>query len=138
MRVAQPIGERGSLRWIQTAVNRCPSVLFEALPDTLKAKGEIEWLSPLEDDEFAEYRDAAFLRCVGTPELAADLSKFWPAKGPQWDALGRMPGGDILLVEAKAHVDEMCCLPSKASPRSLRQIDDALKEPADALEAVPP
>ena len=32
------------------------------------------------------------------------LSSFWPRRGPQWDGLARTGRGDLLLVEAKAHV----------------------------------
>ncbi len=137
MRVAQQKGARGSLKWIQTLVNERPHVLFDALPDPLKARGQIEWLSPTKEDDYAEYRDRKFLKRIGASELVDDLSKFWPAKGPQWDALGRTAKGDILLVEAKAHIDEMCGPPCMASEESLRKINAALAKTADALKAGP-
>lgn len=48
----------------------------------------IEWLSPLRTDDYAEYRDAAFLQKLGLAQHAAALKEFWPTRGPQWDGLG--------------------------------------------------
>jgi len=69
---------------------------------------EIRWVSPLKDDEFAEYRDAAFLEKLNLQDLSDELHKFWPKNGPQWDALARTTDGEaIILVEAKANVPEL-------------------------------
>ena len=35
------------------------------------------------------------------------LQHFGPSVGPQWDGLARSDVGNILLVEAKAHIDEL-------------------------------
>ena len=50
---------RGSQRWLQVAVNRCPDIIDGAVADAIGlASGEtIEWVSPLESDAFREYRD---------------------------------------------------------------------------------
>lgn len=93
----------------------------------------IEWSSPVVDDEFAEYRDASFLQRLGLARLAPALGEFWPARGPQWDALGRTDRGDVLLVEAKAHVGEICSPPSQASAASREKIALRLEETAAAL-----
>lgn len=137
MRVVQPAGARGSQKWIQWAVNDAkasfdPLVLAE-LP---KAKS-IEWLSPRRDDGFAEYRDASFLASIGVPELAPALAAFWPARGPQWDALGRTDAGHVLLVEAKAHIAEMCSPGAQASGKARELIAASLGEVAEALGATP-
>jgi hypothetical protein len=95
----------------------------------------IEWLSPLAEDEFAEYRDGAFLERIGLTRLSADLKGFWPARGPQWDALGRTDRGDLLLVEAKAHVAEICTPATHASAASRRLINQSLTEAAIAMRA---
>ncbi len=115
MRVIQPEGTRGSLKWIQRAVASRPELLH---PPGLE---RIAWLSPLCLDGYAEYRDASFLRLLGYDLLAPRLAQFWPAFGPQWDALGTS-GDSPVLVEAKAHISEMFSPPSQASAGSLAQI----------------
>lgn len=47
------------------------------------------WLSPLQDDDYAEYRDAEFLHRLGLDELVPSLKQFWPRSGPEWDALSK-------------------------------------------------
>ena len=89
----------------------------------------IEWVSPLADDEYAEYRDASFLRRLGVDLRNRPLREFWPRRGPQWDALGRTDGGAVFLVEAKANIPELVSPASGAkSPASIALIDDSLKE----------
>lgn len=134
-RVPQPRGSRGSLKWIQQAVNdRWPS-----LDDPISAaiRTTIEWRSPLEADEFAEYRDGDFLELVGLEGLRAELAAFWPSRGPQWDALGVGSAGEVIMVEAKAHVGEMCSPPTGASEVSRQLIEQSLASCADRLGARP-
>lgn len=130
MRIVQPEGRKGSLKWIQRAIERRPDLLR---PEAL---AEIRWLSPLRADEFAEYRDASFLRLVGLERLETSLKAFWPARGPQWDALG-LAGDMPVLVETKAQVAEMLSPPSQASPNSLARIAAAFAETQAALGASP-
>lgn len=84
----------------------------------------IQWLSPREDDNYAEYRDAGFLEIIGQTQLVDELKLYWPARGPQWDALG-LAGDTILLVEAKAHIPEMLSDGCKAGDASLAIIKEA-------------
>ena len=67
MRKKQDPSLSGSQRWLQIAVNRCPDVIDSAIADALDLcpGEEIEWLSPLESDCFAEYRDAKFVKRLG-------------------------------------------------------------------------
>ena len=51
---------------------------------------------------------------VGHGELKEELKQFWPSRGPQWDALAISTSGKVLLVEAKAHVGEICSPEAKA------------------------
>jgi hypothetical protein len=134
-RVPQQKGVRGSLKWIQGAVNDRWQSLEEPILANLQSAGSIEWVSPRESDDFAEYRDGAFLEVLGHSDLSAALKQFWPAGGPQWDALGRTDQGDILLVEAKAHVGEMCSPPTAASNFSRERIRQRLDEVALRLGA---
>ena len=118
MRCEQPPGKRGSLKWIQRAVNVRPAAIDAPILPQIPGASRVEWLSPIESDAFAEYRDRSFLNKVGHPELADALSDFWPAFGPQWDALGRTDIGEVILVEAKAHIEEMFSAGTQSSERS--------------------
>jgi hypothetical protein len=95
----------------------------------------IEWRSPLATDNFAEYRDGDFLERVGLDRLRPELAGFWPKRGPQWNALAVGRDGEAILVEAKAHVGEMCSSPSGASDLSLELIAKSLASCADRLGA---
>ena len=134
-RVVQPAGVRGSLKWIQRAVNDDWPSLRAPILEKLPGATAVEWLSPLELDKFAEYRDAKFLDRLGCSDLKPNLEAFWPARGPQWDALGRTDRGDLLLVEAKAHVDEMCSSGTTAGAASRARIVARLDEVAEKLGA---
>lgn len=130
MRVVQPEGNRGSLKWIQQSVAHCPEILQPAgLP-------RIEWLSPLPHDGYAEYRDEAFLDLLGLSRLAGALRVFWPKRGPQWDALGMTERGPV-LVEAKAHVREFFSPATQAGDASRVQIESAFETMQADLGIVP-
>lgn len=139
MRVPQPKGERGSLKWIQRAVAERWPELSEPMYAKVGSTAKIEWLSPLAEDQFAEYRDGAFLSRLGLGQLAGSLGEFWPERGPQWDALAIVHSrpAKVVLVEAKAHIGEFCTPPSGASEHSLSMIQAALRRTASAL-GVPP
>jgi len=137
VRVHQAEGKRGSQKWLQQAVNRTPAVLDGLILPRLAGAVRISWLSPLVDDKFAEYRDTDFLECIGAERLTTDLVKFWPRRGPQWDGLAVSDTGDVLLIEAKAHIGELCSPPTQAGPSSRRTIEKALKEIASYVRAKP-
>lgn len=133
-RVKQPRGERGSLRFIQQLVEYQPTLLDDQLraAGALSAGAAVEWVSPRRADDWAEYRDAGFLDRLGLSALAPELRRFWPKRGPQWDALGRA-GDAVFLVEAKAHVAEMQSSCSASASPSIDAIDAALKVTKDRL-----
>lgn len=136
-RVCQPAGSRGSLKWIQRAIEEDWRSLDEPIQSHLRHVNTINWLSPVRADDFAEYRDGEFLDLVGLSHLRASLADFWPARGPQWDALGVTDQGDVLLVEAKAHVGELCSPGTAASGNSLELIEKRLGQLAEKLGARP-
>lgn len=136
-RFPQRADGRGSLKWIQAAVNDRRRPVDAAVLAALPKASRIEWLSPLASDDFAEYRDRAFLDRLGLARHADALASFWPARGPQWDALGRSDSGDLILVEAKAHVRELCSPRSQAGEASLARIVASLQATADSLGAAP-
>ena len=121
---------RGSQRWLQLAVNRCPDVIDDAISRAMGlGQGEtIEWLSPLESKDLIEYRDQAFLERLGLSPQHRKLSDFWPGRGPVWDGLARTGAGRSLLIEAKANVPEFDTNPTGASGQSLTRIRAAMEE----------
>lgn len=136
-RFPQRPGTRGSLKWLQIAVNERPDLLDGPILSALPGAGSVAWRSPLAADGFAEYRDAAFLDRLGLGAHAGALAAFWPARGPQWDALAITGAGQVLLVEAKAHLRELASPPLKAGPASRARIVAALAATAAALGARP-
>ena len=89
---------------------------------------QIQWLSPVKDDDYAEYFDQEFLDRLGLTELAIPLSDFWPKSGARWDGLARTETGKVILVEAKAYIEEGVDYRSKAGDKSLAIIRNALQE----------
>lgn len=129
-RIVQPKGSKGSLKWIQDVVNDNPVLLNESINRVagFKKGMSIEWLSPRVDDDYAEYRDQAFLDLLGITLPYVELNEFWPSLGPQWDALGRAGDSAYFLVEAKAHVTELVSFSQAKSPESIALIDKSLNE----------
>jgi hypothetical protein len=74
----------GSQCWLQIAVNRKPQLLLSALrrSGAIGPRASVTWHSPLESDEFREYRDRAALAKAGITDLKKPLDSFWPARGP--------------------------------------------------------
>jgi len=129
-RLAQVKAKKGSQKWIQKLVNDYPGVLNARVWGALNLPSEenIEWLSPLKNDSYAEYRDEAFLDRLGIERGRVDLKQFWPRGGPQWDALGRSSSGKLLLVEAKSHISELISNLRAESTASARKIRESLDE----------
>jgi len=134
-RFVQAKADRGSQRWLQIAVNENPDCLDDLLLPRLGGAKNIRWKSPLVEQEFAEYRDLDFLKAIEADAAASALESFWPARGPQWDALAISDRGDRLLVEAKAHIGELCSPATQARGASLSKIEAALSETARSLGA---
>jgi hypothetical protein len=112
------------------AVNRKSELLLSALrrSGAIGPRVSVTWSSPLEKEEFQEYRDSKALEKAGIGSLRKPLDEFWPARGPVWDALGITSEGHSLFVEAKAHIAEVASSGTKASPESLGLIERSLKE----------
>ena len=121
---------RGSQRWLQLAVNRCPDVIDEAIAKAtgLEHGETVHWLSPLESDSFTECRDQAFLERLGITPQYRRLEDFWPTRGPVWDGLARTSGCRYLLIEAKANIPEFDTSPTGATGESLCKIRKALDD----------
>lgn len=129
-RISQGPGVKGSQKWIQKLVNEKPDLLNSPirtqldLPDTEK----ITWLSPIADDDYAEYQGEAFLDLLGIKLPKVSLSDFWPSRGPVWDGLGKSETEKVFLVEAKSHISEVLSPKTGAGVTSLRKIKKSLDE----------
>jgi hypothetical protein len=122
---------KGSQKWLQEIINTCPDCLNRLIQQRLTPLSgrEICWTSPRKEDEFAEYRDAAFLEKLNLQEFTEELEKFWPKKGPQWDALGKTSNDDaFILVEAKANIPELVSFCGASDKESLKTISKSLAE----------
>jgi len=100
-RIPQGPAIRGSQKWIQKLVNEKPDLLNSLiktqlnLPDT----DNITWLSPIAEDEYAEYQDQALLDLLGIKLPKVSLSHFWPSRGPVWDGLDKFKTGEIFSAD---------------------------------------
>src|SRR4051812_30593047 len=112
-RFPQSLCPKGSQRWMQWYVNHAAHAIDQEI-----GLGPIDWRSPLREDDYAEYRDAAFLDRIGVKPSKRTLDSFWPRGGPQWDALGRSSDGTVVMVEAKAHLNELYSPATSASAES--------------------
>lgn len=125
----------GSQRQIQTYVNKLPGALNAAIAEALGAAfpagSKVRWVSPLAEERYDEYRDADFLHALGMSIPVDALSRFWPRRGPCWDALGCIEGANedsngCVLVEAKSHVPEFYSNDTRAGAHSLQLIRQSL------------
>jgi hypothetical protein len=126
---------KGSQRWLQIAIEERPELIDAQIRSSMGLPPEvaIEWLCPVRNTAFGEYRDEAFLNLLGIKLPQKQLRAFWPSRGPMWDGLARTSRGEIILVEAKAHIPEMVSPSSKATGDSEKQIAAALEQTRKAL-----
>lgn len=112
----QGIAFKKSQLQIQIAVNRhrgdLEQKVLDALPTLKELDPVLEWISPLENERFAELGDERLLERMGRPDLDGKLKEYWPPRGPHWDAVAvaRSKDGTWLgpvLIEAKSYPEEM-------------------------------
>lgn len=132
MRHVQNLKEiKGSLKWIRHSVNIQQHLLDDEIRrhfGLLNLK-PLDWVSPLSNDDYAEYSDRAFLDLLGVELIRTPLEDFWPERGPNWDALARsrVDPPQVFLVEAKAHTGELKSVGCGAeSTDAKKKIDAAL------------
>jgi hypothetical protein len=126
----RPLKTERSEHWLRVAVNECKHAFNSRLRDLFGwSKHErIDWISPIKSDDYAEYYDQAFLDKLGVKNLRVPLNEFWPRGGPRWDGLARTGSDNLILVEAKAYVEEAVDYRSKAGTDSLVMIERALSK----------
>jgi hypothetical protein len=129
-RFPQTRAKKGSQKWIQKLVNDKPEILNSQIWSALDLSEEedIQWLSPLKSDDYAEYRDQDFLNLLRVKLEKIPLVQFWPKGGPQWDALGKSSAGKLLLVEAKSHISELISKSRAEDEGSMKTIQKSLEE----------
>lgn len=117
----------GSQRLLQRAVVEAERVLDPAVRSALGAPDQtsVRWVSPTPADAYREYRDGQALDRLGLARLRPHLADFWPARGPVWDGLAIFDSGQVLLVEAKAHIPELASPGTRAKDASLAKIREA-------------
>ncbi len=124
----QDSNSHGSLKNLQVAINVKKKYLNAEISKVIGKQMKIDWKSPLQSDDYAEYRDGDFLNRLGiSSRIKYPLIAFWPNNGPQWDALG-VSGDEIILVEAKANIPEMVSPGTKAEPGTRKRIENSLNE----------
>ncbi len=130
MRAVETGTARGSLKWLRMAVNAHADLLSARVRAAMALPRDIpiEWTSPLANDEYAEYRDDDFLTKLNVKHLQYPLSSFWPARGPQWDALATIGRDGLLIVEAKANIPEVVSPGTGAKGKRLKNIERGLTE----------
>jgi len=98
----------------------------------LPPENDLVWVSPLEEDKFAEYMDGSFLRALRLEHLGQSLTEFWPRSGPRWDGLARIETegalSGVLLLEAKSYPKEMESDGCRAAGASLKRIQRAFAD----------
>lgn len=134
-RFPQPEANRGSQKWIQKLVNENERMFNSSIRNSLGFSDieKIDWLSPLKSDEYAEYRDQAFLDKLEIRLEKTRLEQFWPARGPQWDTLAKTSLGKVLLVEAKSHISELISSLQAENTESKTKIQKSLEATKLAL-----
>jgi len=130
--------KQGSEYWIRKLVNSKIKKVKTSLNECI-GRGNIDWLSPLEDDITGTYKEYRLNRGTIAKDLGFEkrlIKNWWPSGSPQpqWDAIGKTENGTIILVEAKAHIGETrtSC---RASDKSKMKILDSFKLLHKELEA---
>lgn len=100
MRIEQKSNGKGSLKDIQLLVNNKENLINKEIKNAFKELtiDTVIWQSPLQSDNFAEYRDNDFIKKHGLNTRKIDIHSFWPRMGPQWDALATTKNDNIILV----------------------------------------
>jgi len=130
---------KGSQKWLQLLVKEYKPIFFREIVRELpilniNSLDQIEWLSPLREDDYIEYADSAFIDQLGV-ELKYNLADFWPSGGPVWDGLARTKtdNKDILLFEAKSHIGELLSILKAKNSNSLDTINKSLTKTKEFL-----
>lgn len=119
----------GSQKDLQILANQHQDILNHELSKILNKTIKLEWLSPLKDDDYAEYVDQDFINRLDiNSRITKPLNDFWPNGGANWDGLAK-DNETIFLIEAKAHISEQMIESTGAtSIESINLIKKSLEE----------
>jgi hypothetical protein len=135
-RFPQTSSARGSQHWLQKLVSDRDCRLNESVCSAIGHNSDsLEWLSPLQSDDFAEYRDGDFVSRLGL-DPRTPIEDFWPRNGPQWDGLAKTQSS-FVLVEAKSHLLELASPRCGAGQRSFTRISRSILETQLFMNASP-
>jgi hypothetical protein len=127
------VGPRGSKLRIAQWVNDRPLLLDRRLRDVSPTLDDfveerpLEWLSPLHARDYREHADDLW-RALRLPGPTPVEDRFWPRRGPNWDAVARADGPmsrGLVLIEAKSHTDEVASSCTAKDSGSLATIERA-------------
>jgi len=123
----------GSQLQTQIYVSHRPAELSAAVAEAIDVDpAGVTWVAPRSDHGYKEPMDGRFLDALGLPHLRPALRKFWPRRGPSWDALGvaldREGEPTFILAEGKSYPAEMLGGGCAAGEDSLRLIKTSLAE----------
>lgn len=128
--------------WIRNIINKNPSILNERITSRDTRIKSIEWLSPLESEDYREYMlNSPYLldklNNKGFLLKKEDLS-FWPQREPVWNGIGLATIKDtnekmIILVENKSSIKELRSKLASTNESNKRLILDSMKETYDEL-----
>lgn len=129
----RPLDVKRSEMWLRKLINEHPNLLNEfLLANKIISKTEIiDWLSPLSNDDHAEYYDKEFLERLGIDKskIKIPLNEFWPIGGPRWDGLGKTNTNKYFVIEAKAHIEEAVDYNSGAkAKKSISLIEESIEK----------
>ncbi|WP_026673773.1 hypothetical protein [Alkalihalobacterium bogoriense] len=140
--------EKGSQYQLQKYVNEHRTefnkAVLQASPSLLSFINKeliFEWKSPLRDDNFHEYQDD-FLKTIIKDEVELKkqeqlLRQYWTRRGPVWDGIAIVDGKDdrkgLILVEAKAHVNETYSQMKATADDSINKIKTTIHETKTAF-----
>lgn len=118
----------GSQKDLQLLANKNQDLLNQELSKIFNNSIKLEWLSPIKDDDYAEYVDQDFINRLGIDsKITKPLKDFWPNGGANWDGLAK-DKDTVFIMEAKAHISEQMVDSTKATPKSLELIEKSLAE----------
>ncbi len=120
-------GEKGSKFWMQTLVTVGKEFFENQIKLQIPNISKITWISPEKENEYRE------LKTKDITEFKELELSFWPDNGPWWDAVGKTDDGTILLVEAKAHIQETKTKCNAKADSSIELIKKSLNETHKAL-----
>jgi hypothetical protein len=132
------LASKGSQKWLQLLVKEYKPIFFREfareLPSlNISSFDQIEWLSPLENDDYVEYSDNSFITRLGLKLEHKTLANFWPNGGPVWDGLAKIDKKNILLIEAKSHIGELLSILRAKGKDSIKTIHQSLTQTQEIL-----